>query len=79
MENRKEPYIPSVHLKNIAPLDFLKSKDGKDFLKKLQVFEELQSIAQSREIYVINLHEEIQKYHSFFKTLNEFLKETKDI
>ncbi len=34
-----EPYIPSVHLKNIAPLDWLQSPDGKDFLVKLEDYQ----------------------------------------
>ena len=34
-----EPYIPSVHLKNTAPLEWLESKEGKDFIDKLREFE----------------------------------------
>ena len=37
--NGFEPYIPSVHLKNIAPLEWLESKDGKDFINKLEEYE----------------------------------------
>ena len=38
-ENGFEPYIPSVHLKNLAPYDFLITADGEDFLKKLEQYE----------------------------------------
>ena len=34
-----EPYIPSVHLKNIAPYDWLKKDDTQDFLRKLEEYE----------------------------------------
>lgn len=38
-DNGSEPYIPSVHLKNVAPLEWLESKEGKDFIDKLREFE----------------------------------------
>lgn len=34
-----EPYIPSVHLKNIAPYDWLKTDDAQDFLRKLEQYQ----------------------------------------
>ena len=34
-----EPYIPSVHFRNISPQDFLITQDGEDFIKKLEQYE----------------------------------------
>lgn len=39
-DNGFEPYIPSVHLKNVSPGDWLDSPDGSDFLRKLEDFED---------------------------------------
>lgn len=38
-DNGFEPYIPSVHLLNIAPGDWLNCPEGKDFFEKLKQYE----------------------------------------
>jgi hypothetical protein len=38
VNNGREPYIPSVHLKNLSP-DWLKTEDGQDFLYKLEAYQ----------------------------------------
>jgi len=34
-DDGQEPYIPSVHLKNIAPLEWLKTEEAKKFMERV--------------------------------------------
>jgi hypothetical protein len=38
VDNGREPYIPSIHLKNLSP-DWLKTEDGQDFMFKLEAYQ----------------------------------------
>ena len=40
INDNQECYIPSVHFKNISPYDFLFSEDGKNFIKRLEEYQE---------------------------------------
>lgn len=69
MENQGEVYIPSVHLKNVSPGDWLDSPSGKEFIEKLEEFEieYHRALKESSEKYnalatpLMNLFSELNK------------------